>query len=68
MHQRTAKNLASCEFIVILDDDTVLEKNYIESIYQVFKEGKSDEIGVVGGIIVNRRKPSFMNALYKRML
>ncbi len=48
--------LAGSEIVLFLDDDVVLEPNYIEELMNVFENDKKKEIGVVTGIIVNRKK------------
>ena len=53
--------LAESELILFLDDDMILEPNYIEEIINVFANDKNKELGGVSGVIVNRKKaPHFL--------
>jgi GT2 family glycosyltransferase len=54
--------VARGELLLFLDDDVVLEKDYIEQIVKVFENDGAGEIGGVCGIIMNRRgKPGFFH-------
>jgi GT2 family glycosyltransferase len=61
------KTLASEDLILILDDDTLLDKEYIQNIYEVFKRDINKEIGIVGGIVINRKKKNWFEKLYRRL-
>jgi glycosyltransferase involved in cell wall biosynthesis len=61
------KTLASEDLILILDDDTLLDKEYIQNIYEVFKKDINKEIGIVGGIVINRKKKNWFEKLYRRL-
>lgn len=61
-----AKKLAAHELILILDDDTVAEKDYLQKILEVFEKDTEHRIGLVGGLTVNRKRSSLGEKLYKR--
>jgi len=53
--------LAESQLLLFLDDDVVLEPNYIKEIIKVFKSDLHAKIAGVSGIIINREeKPSFL--------
>jgi len=59
--------LAQSQLLLFLDDDVVLEPNYIEEIVKVFEADKAGQIGGVSGIIINKRpKPSYFK-IWERM-
>jgi GT2 family glycosyltransferase len=62
-----AKGLASNDLILILDDDTVLEKDYIQNIYKIFTNDTKKDIGIVGGIAINRKNRTSFEKIYKRI-
>lgn len=54
--------MAAHEFILFLDDDVILEPNFIEEIMRVYKEDKKGNLGGVAGIIVNtEHKPKLFD-------
>ncbi|HIK38822.1 MAG: glycosyltransferase family 2 protein [Geminocystis sp.] len=62
-----AKEIARSELILFLDDDVVLEPDYIQNIYKVFEEDVNREIGAVGGIEINSKRESPLAMFYKRL-
>jgi len=57
---------ASGEIILFLDDDVILNKNYIEKIIKVYEENKENEkLAGVGGMI-NAREKSFIEKIFDR--
>jgi GT2 family glycosyltransferase len=54
------------EFLLFLDDDVVLEPNFIEEISKIFQEDRAGTLGGVSGVIVNRRpRPRWFRAWAK---
>ncbi len=54
------------DLLLFLDDDVVLERDYIEAILKVFADDKGRRIGGVSGVIVNRRpRPTWFRAWAK---
>jgi GT2 family glycosyltransferase len=62
-----AKSLTSNNLILMLDDDTALDKEFIKNISKIFNKDINKEIGIVGGIIVNRKRKSWFDMLYRRL-
>jgi GT2 family glycosyltransferase len=62
-----AKTLASKNLILILDDDIVLEKDYLQNIFNILNNDIKKEIGIVGGSIINSRERSLFEKIYKRV-
>lgn len=60
-------NKSNNEIVLMLDDDTVLENDYIEKIVDVFKKDLNGKIGAVGGIIVNIRRNCLAERLLRRL-
>lgn len=56
---------ATADIILVLDDDVVLDKDFIKAILEVYFQFPS--AGGVGGVIQNYRKLSFLKRLFKRM-
>jgi len=54
--------VAKGEFILFLDDDVVLERNFIEEILRVFHEDETERLAGVSGVITNRgSKPKWFS-------
>jgi len=54
------------EFLLFLDDDVVLDPNFIEEISKIFQEDRAGTLGGVSGVIVNRRpRPRWFRAWAK---
>lgn len=47
--------VASGDFLLFLDDDVILEPEFIAEIMRVFQEDREGVVGGVSGVIVNRR-------------
>lgn len=52
------------DIVFILDDDTILEKNYIKDIVNVFENDKENKIGGVQGDIINIKKKQSCSFVY----
>lgn len=61
------KELASNDLILILDDDTVLEYNFIENIYKRFEIDKNRTIGAVCGLIINESRKSLFDKMMRKI-
>ena len=46
---------SSGDIVIILDDDVIIDEDYIEEILKVYEKFQSDNLGGVGGIIKNMR-------------
>jgi GT2 family glycosyltransferase len=62
-----AKKLVSHELVLIIDDDTVLETDYVEQLLRVYERDKDRSVGAVGGIIVNDMGKSRFDLLLRRL-
>jgi glycosyltransferase involved in cell wall biosynthesis len=62
-----AKNLASNDLILIVDDDTVLERDYLQNIFNILNNDIKKEIGIIGGSIINSKKRSLFKKIYMRV-
>lgn len=52
--------MAKGELVLFLDDDVVLEPNFVEEILKVFREDQTGRLAGVSGVITNRRaKPKW---------
>lgn len=54
------------DIIFILDDDIILENNFIESVKDVFKKDKKQEIGAITGKITNTKEMSFISIIIRK--
>ncbi|MFC1668704.1 glycosyltransferase family 2 protein [Chlamydiota bacterium] len=61
------KNIAVNDLIIILDDDVVLEKEFIKSIYNIFIGDSYNTIGIVSGTVINKKKRTKFEQIYKRV-
>jgi len=62
-----AVQLAENEIIFFIDDDVVLDKNYIKEIMHVWKSGNENKLAAVGGRISNNRSQSdFEKKVYNK--
>jgi GT2 family glycosyltransferase len=61
------KALATTDLILILDDDTVLDTRYIESIFEIFRKDENKEVGVAGGIVINAKRKTRLEILFKKV-
>jgi len=56
------------EVIVFLDDDVVLEKDYIANLIKVWEKNKKEKkLAGVSGIILNARKKSWLEQIFNRI-
>ena len=60
---------ATANIIMFLDDDVILDKDYIKNVMEVFKNDECEKIGGVGGDIANTPDDSisFFNKIWKIM-
>jgi GT2 family glycosyltransferase len=59
-------NLARGHLVLLLDDDTVLEHNYIENVLTVFIRDSNLKIAAVCGVILNLRSRSILGRIWRR--
>lgn len=55
--------LATGDIIHFLDDDVILEPDYLEKINEIYKQDKEGNIGGVGGLIIQKKRLSGTNVL-----
>lgn len=56
-----------CDLVLFLDDDVVLDKEFIENIIEVFDADQAGQIGGVTGKILNQYELSFMSNLIRKI-
>lgn len=66
-----SKNLGAKEargdIVLFLDDDVILEKDYLENLVKVWKENEKDKrLAGVSGIVINFRKKSWFERIFNR--
>lgn len=59
-----ALKLVSNPLIMMLDDDLVLDSNFVQQIYSCWKENADTNLLGVGGIISNNRRKSWIENIY----
>jgi GT2 family glycosyltransferase len=59
-------NLAREDLVLLLDDDTVLERDYIINMIPIFIQDSNLNIGAACGVILNLRKRSMFERIWKR--
>jgi GT2 family glycosyltransferase len=59
--------LAKGELVLIIDDDVVLENDYVENIIKVFTEDSESRIAAACGMILNLRKKSLLERIWRIM-
>ncbi len=57
---------ASSQVLVVLDDDIVLKPRFFSSLFQTWLEHEDTQLLGVGGVIVNNRKISLLEKVYRR--
>ena len=55
------------DIILILDDDIILEKNFVKEIKDIFEEDIKREIGAVTGKITNERKLGIVSTIIRKI-
>ena len=59
---------SNCDIILHIDDDVILERDYVKNIIETFNKDVNNEIDVVGGYILNEwHKPNFKFSLILRL-
>ena len=58
---------ASGEILVFLDDDVVVEKDYLENHHRVYEKDIQGRIGGVGGIFLNSDSYGFIGYLFRKL-
>lgn len=61
------KNLASNDLIFICDDDIVLDTDFIQNIFEIFERDTKKEVGIVGGVMVNRKNKNLIERIFRRI-
>jgi glycosyltransferase involved in cell wall biosynthesis len=63
-------DLSTGDIIHFLDDDVMLEPNYLEQINTIYRNDKEEEIGGAGGLIIQSKRisgTSFLSDLFKKI-
>ena len=53
--------IARGDIIIFFDDDVVLMPNYIQEIVKTYENGSDKDLGGVGGVEINLKRPDFLN-------
>ncbi len=68
MSRNIGASIAKNSIVLFLDDDVVLDKEYVEVLKEDWERHKAEEyLGGIGGVIKNMRKVTFMERLFHRI-
>jgi GT2 family glycosyltransferase len=62
-----ALRIARGDILFILDDDVILDKNFIKKIMKIWNENKNKKLIGVGGIITNNRKKNRIEKIFNKI-
>lgn len=61
-------SIAECQVVLYLDDDVILNEDYIEILKNAWERHKNEEyLGGIGGVIKNLRKITFMEKIFHKI-